>query len=191
MYEPGDRCSWCYTIVPIIATAERPAEPPQVASVGGEPLRQQQAPTRATIVESVPSAPAPLRAGLDATSSGQSAPNGTDPTPLSLFDPPAARGTDPITSHQAAASISEQRRRAVHAQVLVKLLTGPATDFDLARHTGLIPTSVGCRRKELCREGLVTALDRTGLSDTGSPATRWELTVKGRMAAQAAAEAAA
>jgi hypothetical protein len=73
---------------------------------------------------------------------------------------PKARLTDPATSHQAAAlnaRVAEGHRaraeRALHA-------AGPAglTDFGLADATGLAQTSVGKRRLELLRAGLVCPL---------------------------------
>ena len=224
--QPGDPCPW---LCGARLTAQQieavdGANRSQASRVGGEPQR---APTRASIVVSVPSAPAPLRAGQDATPSGSlTAPNGTDtttiaaggaadretvepsrehrapesvatpPAALSLFDEtwnpapeiqvsadaPAARWTDPATSHEAAAS-TEQKRRDAHRSVLAILAAGPASDFDLAASTGLKQTSIGKRRGELRDAGLVCEHDRAGVSDTGSACIRWALTEAGRAAA--------
>ena len=94
-----------------------------------------------------------------------------------------ARATDPDTSHLAAASVTEQARRDIHARVLAILAEGPASDFDLAARTERLATSVGVRRKELCRMGLVRELDRNGISASGSPCIRWCLTEAGWAAA--------
>lgn len=88
---------------------------------------------------------------------------------------PTARRTDPATSHQAA------DRAAGHAQAdrerVLALLAerGPLTDFELAALTGRKQTSIGVRRGELVKAGLVREYDRTGISDTGSPCIRWAL----------------
>ena len=94
-----------------------------------------------------------------------------------------ARGTDPATSHLAAASVTEQARRDIHTRVLAILAEGPASDFDLAARTGLKQTSVGKRRGELRDMGYVTELDHQGVSDTGSSCVRWTLTSAGWAAA--------
>lgn len=98
-----------------------------------------------------------------------------------------ARRTDPATSHAAGASISSERRRQVHQHILDVLAThGPCTDFDLARLVGPLvgypikQTSVGVRRKELVRLGLVADSGTRGSSDTGATAIRWQITTAGR-----------
>lgn len=105
--------------------------------------------------------------------------------PVSLFDSgtPAARTTDPATAHAAAASVTDIARRDIYAKVLAALKDGPASDFDLARFTGRKQTSVGVRRKELERAGLVRLHDSRGVSDTGSACNRYVLTEAGRTAA--------
>ena len=60
---------------------------------------------------------------------------------------------------------------------------GPLSDFDLARLTGRTQTSLGVRRGELVRVGLVERHDRAGVSNTGSPCIRWRLTNAGKAAA--------
>jgi hypothetical protein len=99
----------------------------------------------------------------------------------------AARVSDPVTSHQAAAAQTPAKMRDAHRAILAVLLDhGPCTDFDLARHVSaaigktIIPTSIGVRRKELATLGLVADSGHKGKSDTGSPAIRWALTNSGR-----------
>jgi hypothetical protein len=86
---------------------------------------------------------------------------------------PAARTTDPATSHQAAAM---PHMRDIHRTVLELLAAGPMTDFELAAATGLKQTSVGKRRGELAAKGLVADSGRRGVSDTGAAAIIWTAT---------------
>lgn len=99
---------------------------------------------------------------------------------------PAARITDPVTSHEAAAIA---HRGASHGRrlVLAALALRPMTDFELAAHTGWQQTSIGKRRGECVTAGLVEVLtDDKGNkvkrpSPSGSPALVWALTEKGRV----------
>lgn len=98
-----------------------------------------------------------------------------------------ARTSDPDTSHAAGQSISSERRRQVHQHILDVLAAhGPCTDFDLARLVAPLvgypikQTSVGVRRKELVRLGLVADSGQRGSSDTGATAIRWQITTAGR-----------
>lgn len=98
-----------------------------------------------------------------------------------------ARNSDPDTSHAAGASITVDRRRQVHQHILDVLAAhGPCTDFDLARLVAPLvgypikQTSVGVRRKELVRVGLVADSGQRGTSDTGATAIRWQITTAGR-----------
>jgi hypothetical protein len=87
---------------------------------------------------------------------------------------PAARNSDPATSHLAAALQTPAKVRDAHRLVLELLNRyGPLTDFDLAAKTGRKQTSIGKRRHELCAQGLVRAFDHRGVSDTGTACTRW------------------
>jgi hypothetical protein len=102
-----------------------------------------------------------------------------EPYPVRYAPVPVARITDAETAHMAAASITERAQHDAHAKVLALLAEhGPLSDFDLARLTGRKQTSVGVRRGELVTIGLVVAHDRAGVSDTGSPCTRWALTAQ-------------
>lgn len=94
---------------------------------------------------------------------------------LSLLDP-AARVTDPATSHQAAA---DARPHAGNDRDLVLGILrqhGPLTDFEIAAIAGRQQTSLGCRRKDLCRLGLVEWAGTTRPSPSGSPARVWQVT---------------
>mgnify|MGYP000364252033 CR=1 FL=1 len=93
---------------------------------------------------------------------------------------PAARATDPATSHQAAASV--QNVTATQSAVL-RLLTWPLTDeelvdqyYNLASVGGApnaSPSGIRSRRAELVARGLVQdSGERTKLS-SGRQAIRW------------------
>ena len=53
------------------------------------------------------------------------------------------------------------------------------TDFELAAMSGKAQTSIGVRRKELCRMGLVEGTTRTRPAPSGSPAAVWVATRAG------------
>lgn len=107
-------------------------------------------------------------------------PNLLDWTPA-----PAARNSDPETSHAAAAAA---QMKASHGRLRVLqhlAASGPMTDHELAASTGVIQTSIGKRRGECRDHSLVEAvLDRgtavSRKSPSGSPATVWQITDKGR-----------
>ena len=88
-----------------------------------------------------------------------------------------ARTTDPDTSHAAArdarALSSPHRRLAL--QVLREAGDHGLTDFELAARTGVPQTSIGVRRKELVRAGLVEPTDERRLSPSGSKAIVWRV----------------
>lgn len=98
---------------------------------------------------------------------------------------PAARVTDPVTSHQAAKAQTPTKVRSEHRLVLSLLQWEPLTDFDLAARASqalgrkVKQTSIGVRRSELVKAGLVRDSGTKGVSDTGSPAIRWCLTEAG------------
>jgi len=103
----------------------------------------------------------------------------------------AARTSDPDTSHAAAAAQTDTKVRDMHRLVLCLLERGPMSDFDLAREATIVQkravkqTSIGVRRKELERLGLVCDSGRRGVSDTGTSCVRWMLTHAGREAVAA------
>lgn len=101
------------------------------------------------------------------------------------FPDPAARRTDPETSHMAAddAKLTASRGRKLALCALLRF--GPMTDFELADRTGLQQNSIGKRRLDCQRVGLVRKC--LGMNDepirratpTGSSAQVWELTPAG------------
>lgn len=115
----------------------------------------------------------------------------TDAALRPLFDYPTARATDPITSHEAAAS-ARPRAGTLRADALVALAaagTAGLTDFELATKVSQLSgrpvgqTSIGVRRKELTTAGYVTATDRRRPSTTGTPAIVWQITDRGALEA--------
>jgi len=107
------------------------------------------------------------------------------PSLLEWEAPPGARNSDPETCHMAAASAAI---RASHGRLraLSQLSYGARTDFELAAATGVQQTSIGKRRGECAKAGLVEAVVGadgkrvTRPSDSGAPATVWQITDKGR-----------
>lgn len=100
-----------------------------------------------------------------------------------LFDwtPPAARTSDPPTSHQAAARHPRLRGRdrwAVLQMHARKRATG-LTDFELALFMDRQQTSVGKRRGELCKFDLIENSGTTRPAPSGSPAIVWRITAAG------------
>ena len=168
MFAVGARCGWCLRMI-AAGDATTPAAPSLV------PPPMPRMPLRPAVAS--PSAQA--QTGRDQHS----------PTLLDMLTP-TARTSDPDTAHMAAASITPGKQRDSH-QLVLRLLAehGPLSDFDLARlatearGSRVIPTSVGVRRKELVRAGLVVEHDRGGVSDTGSPCIRWALTASKEHAA--------
>lgn len=80
-----------------------------------------------------------------------------------LFDDqlrPMYRASDPDTSRDAAALAlrSASAHRQLAAAALLNAGPDGLTDFELADITGVAQTSIGCRRKDLCRAGLARPL---------------------------------
>ena len=92
---------------------------------------------------------------------------------------PTARHSDPETSHQAArdAAPNAGTNRALALATLQAALPDGLTDFELAELTGVAQTSIGVRRKELERAGLVVATIDRRPSPSGSAAIVWKATV--------------
>ena len=87
-----------------------------------------------------------------------------------------ARRTDPDTSHLAAAQQTPSKKATNQTRALEALkLAGTAglNDFELARQTGIKQTSIGVRRGELVKAGLVNNSGHKRPSDTGSPSIVW------------------
>lgn len=99
---------------------------------------------------------------------------------------PVARITDPITSHLAAAAQTPAKVRSEHRLILELLQWEPLSDFDLAQRASqslgrpVKQTSLGVRRGELTKLGLVTDSGLRGKSDTGAKCIRWVLTPAGQ-----------
>lgn len=96
-----------------------------------------------------------------------------------MYLDPTARTTDPWTSHEAArrAKPKAETNRALALKAL--RAAGPAglTDFQLAEVTGVQQTSIGKRRGELVKAGLVEKVPGVRRpSPSGSPAQVWRAT---------------
>lgn len=103
---------------------------------------------------------------------------------------PAARATDPVTSHQAA-DRHPVLRGADRRNALMLHATHPEglTDFELADLMARQQTSAGKRRGELRDIGLVAMTAVRRPAPSGSPAVVWTITDQGRRVAdQIAAE---
>lgn len=201
MFRTGELCAWCHTIVTEAAactagpvTSEGQAVPPaapRTIAAGVAPTGDGPPPVPTTPAAPIagpvptPATPCPAPSAAARGISSAQAPSGTGPA-LSLFDPPAARLTDPDTSHEAAASVTDVQRRKVYRAVLEALVEhGPSTDHDLARYVSgklghpIGQTSVGVRRGELRDSGLVENSGHKGRTPTGAKAIRWALTPAG------------
>lgn len=103
-----------------------------------------------------------------------------------LVDVGTARRTDPDTSHAAASLQTVNKVRTEHRVVLELLQWEPLSDFDLAKRASealgrpIKQTSIGVRRGELVRTGLVCDSGRKGKSDTGTACILWQITNSGR-----------
>ena len=103
---------------------------------------------------------------------------------LSIDFSPAARASDPLTSHQAArdAQVNAGTGRALTLKFLAR---SPMTDFELAAATNWQQTSIGKRRGECVQRGWVEAHKLEGVqvtrpSPSGSAAMVWRITDAGR-----------
>lgn len=103
---------------------------------------------------------------------------------LPLFAAPAARATDPATSHDAARSMADGPAEAQAHAILRALLTyGDATADALDARIGWRDTTAGRRLKELDRAGYAYPLQGTAVTRSGRKAHLWRLTPAGRLAA--------
>lgn len=94
-----------------------------------------------------------------------------------IFDQPTARRTDPWTSHEAARRASKGAKSNRMAALIALREHGPLTDFELAEITGVAQTSIGVRRGELVKAGLVEKVPGVRRpSPSGSPAQVWRAT---------------
>lgn len=108
-----------------------------------------------------------------------------------LVDVGHSRRTDPDTSKEAAARQTTDKVRTEHRVVLELLQWESLSDFELAKRASkalgrpIKQTSIGVRRGELVRLGLVADSGRKGKSDTGSACIIWQITRAGRQAVAA------
>ncbi len=77
-----------------------------------------------------------------------------------------ARATDPQTSHDAAASVSDFAGEH-HRKILNALAAGPGTADEIGDRCGLHGHKVGKRLGEMRRAGMVTRLDETRAGKSG------------------------
>lgn len=110
---------------------------------------------------------------------------------LDIFTP-TARTEDPETSRCAAeiASQGAETNRWIALKALVAASPGGLTDFELEAKTGIAQTSIGVRRGELVKQGLVEGKwVETGRgpkwiarpAPSGSPSRVWYATKAGRL----------
>ena len=91
---------------------------------------------------------------------------------LPLFG--AARASDPVTSHAAAARAGGLASRH-QRQILAALLEGPAGASGIATRCGLLPHQVNKRIAELERDGLIVQTGRTVTSSSGRGEREWQI----------------
>jgi hypothetical protein len=90
---------------------------------------------------------------------------------LPLFG--AARASDPVTSHKAAAQaggLATKHQR----QILSALLDGPAGASGIAARCGLLPHQIGKRIAELAKAGRIVETGRTVTSASGRGEREWK-----------------
>lgn len=94
---------------------------------------------------------------------------------------PVARKTDPLTSHEAAATVHPSTIKVLRAGILAILSTGPKTDAEIGIEwdEGWLnfasPSGLRTRRKELVDEGLVIDTGQRQQLPSGRWATVWGL----------------
>lgn len=101
--------------------------------------------------------------------------NDLDPTQPSLFDQEQAlaRGSDPATSHEAAASVDTSKLAALIIGALEEL-GAPSTTGEIAIRLGYPRDSISPRMKPLAKSGKVRPNGRK-LNPSGRAALLWEL----------------
>lgn len=103
---------------------------------------------------------------------------------FNLFEAaPAYRRTDPETSRQAAQDAAT-KCTANQLRALRLIAQGAKTDYDLERITGLQKNSIGKRRSDLYRAGLVEPATDCGQTvkrpgPSGSRCIVWRITARG------------
>jgi hypothetical protein len=93
---------------------------------------------------------------------------------LTFADLPAARRSDPATSHLAAAQAGELQ--AAHQRAVIEALKlGPAGKSVIAARSKLDGHAVARRLPELQRKGLASPTGRTVPSTSGREEREWQL----------------
>lgn len=91
----------------------------------------------------------------------------------------AARASDPVTSHAAAAQAGGLASRH-QRQILAALLDGPAGASGIAARCGLLPHQIGKRINELARDGRIVQTGRVVTSSSGRGEREWTGTAASR-----------
>lgn len=91
----------------------------------------------------------------------------------------AARSSDPVTSHQAAAKAGGLATRH-QRQILAALLDGPAGASGIAARCGLLSHQVNKRIAELARDGRIVQTGRVVTSSSGRGEREWKATAASR-----------
>ena len=94
---------------------------------------------------------------------------------LPLFAQPAARKSDPVTSHEAARS-ARSFAGEHHAAILEALSHGPAGASGIAKRCGLLAHQVNKRLGELAKAGRIVETGRVVTSASGRGEREWYLT---------------
>ena len=104
---------------------------------------------------------------------------------LEMWGPLGVRAGDLATSHQAATRAARTAPTNRERALLALYEHGPLSDFGLESVTGVQQTSIGKRRLELERLGLVApCIGVTHLSPSGSKSQVWHLTAAGEALAR-------
>ena len=92
--------------------------------------------------------------------------------PLPEF--PRVRNSDPVTSHQAAESITDVSSH--YAQILEALSTiGPLGKDGISFYSRLDPNQIARRLKEMQKLGLIRLTGKTVKSNSNHPEREWTL----------------
>jgi predicted Rossmann fold nucleotide-binding protein DprA/Smf involved in DNA uptake len=94
---------------------------------------------------------------------------------LPLFSQPAARKSDPVTSHEAARS-ARSFAGEHHQAILEALAHGPAGASGIAARCGLLPHQINKRLNELARAGRIVATGSVVESASGRGEREWKAT---------------
>lgn len=92
-----------------------------------------------------------------------------------MFDPPIARGTDPLTSHKAAARLTT---RASHSRIILEVVSSHPgkTCREIASLAGLEPYEVSKRLSDLRSRRLIHPVGERLCRFSDRSARTWEAT---------------